>query len=147
MLINYPFDIISGNLPSNAAVLVIDDEFLSVFICEQFIKRIVKDPEISSCSNGKHAIDLLLEIKNQDIGLLPDYIFLDIAMPVMNAWEFLEKYNDLNIDPSGKCKIYILTSSLYQSDIRKSASFTMITDYIIKPLDAEKMRNVFIGAN
>jgi two-component SAPR family response regulator len=147
MLINYPFDTISDNLPSNSTVLVIDDEFLSVFICEQFIKRILKDPEINSCSNGKHAIDMLLEIKNQDTHLLPDYIFLDIDMPVMNAWEFLEQYNNLNIDPSGKCKIYILTSSLYQSDARKSALYTMIKDYIIKPLDIHKIRNAFTGAN
>ncbi len=147
MLINYPFDTISGKLPSNSTVLVIDDEFLSVFICEQFIKRIVKDPEINICSNGKRALDLLLEIKNQDINLLPDYIFLDITMPVMNAWEFLEQYNNLNIDPSGKCKIYILTSSIYEDDIRKSASYTIIKDYIIKPLDIHKIRKVFTGAN
>ncbi len=88
---------------------------------------------------------MLLEIKNQDINLLPDYIFLDIAMPVMNAWEFLEQFNNLNIDPSGKCKIYILTSSLYKDDIRKSASFTIIKDYIVKPLDIDKIRRVFCG--
>ena len=145
MLINHPFDTISGNLPSNSTVLVIDDEFLSVFICEQFIKRIVNEPEINICSNGKHAIDLLLEIKEQDINLLPDYIFLDIDMPVMNAWEFLEQYNNLNIDPSGKCKIYILTSSIYEDDKRKSASYTIIKDYIKKPLDIDKIRRVFVG--
>jgi two-component SAPR family response regulator len=134
---------IGGNLPSNTSILVIDDESLSVFICEQFIKRVIKDTEIISCFNGKYAIDKLLEIKNQDVNLLPDYIFLDITMPIMNGWEFLEQYNDLNIDPSGKCKIYILTSSTYQADIRKSASYTVVKDYIAKPLDAEKIRKVF----
>ena len=145
MLIDRPFNTLCANLPSNSTVLVIDDESLSVFICEQFIKRVIKYPEITSCLNGKHAINMLLEIKNQDVTLLPDYIFLDIAMPIMDAWEFLEQYNNLNIDPNGKCKIYILTSSLYQSDVRKAASYTMIKDYIVKPLDIDKIRRVFCG--
>ena len=137
----------AGNLPSNTNILVIDDESLSVFICEQFIKKVIKDTAITSCFNGKYAIDKLLELKNQDADLLPDYIFLDIAMPIMNGWEVLEQYNRLNIDPSGKCKIYILTSSTYQADIRKSASFTIVKDYIAKPLDVEKIRKVFVPVN
>src|SRR5580704_9212126 len=104
------------HLHSGTNILVIDDESLSVFICERIIKKVRQDSEITSCKNGKFAIDKLIELKNKDINLLPDYIFLDLAMPIMNGWEFLEKYNDLNIDPLGKCKIYILTSSLFQSD-------------------------------
>ncbi len=142
-----PIKTVADNLPSNTNVLVIDDEFLSVYICERFIKRVIKDTEITTCLNGKYAIDKLLEIKKRDINLLPDYIFLDIAMPIMNGWEFLDKYSDLDIDPSGKCKIYILTSSLYQADISKSASYEVIKDYIIKPLDFDKIRKVFVGAN
>jgi CheY-like chemotaxis protein len=137
----------SGTLPSNTNVLVIDDESLSAFVCEKLIKKVVKDTEITSCLDGKYAIDKLLEIKNNDINLLPDYIFLDIAMPIMNAWEFLERYKDLNIDPFGKCKIYILTSSLYPADIRKSASYPSVKDYIAKPLDFEKIKKVFAPVN
>jgi two-component SAPR family response regulator len=142
-----PINTLTGNLPSNTNILVIDDEFLSVYICERFIKRVIKDTEITSCLNGKYAIDKLLDIKKKDINLLPDYIFLDIAMPIMNGWEFLDQYNDLNIDPSGKCKIYILTSSLYQADINKSASYNVIKDYIVKPLDFDKIKKVFVGVN
>jgi two-component SAPR family response regulator len=137
----------ANNMPSNTNVLVIDDEYLSVFICEKLIKRIIKDTEVSSCLNGKNAIEKLLEIRNQDINLLPDYIFLDIAMPIMNGWEFLEQYNKLNIDPLGKCKIYILTSSIFRSDMNKSATYDIVEDYIIKPLDAEKISKVFEVVN
>jgi two-component SAPR family response regulator len=142
-----PINTLTRNSPSNTNILVIDDEFLSVYICERFIKRVIKDTEITTCLNGKYAIDKLLEIKKKDVNLLPDYIFLDIAMPIMNGWEFLEQYNDLNIDPSGKCKIYILTSSLYQADINKSASYNVIKDYIVKPLDFDKIKKVFVGVN
>lgn len=133
----------SDNIPSNTNILVIDDEYISAFICEKFIKKLKKESEITTCLNGKNAIDKLIEIKNQDINLLPDYIFLDLRMPILDGWEFLKLYNDLNIDPFGKCKIYILTCSLYQNDILRSASYNIISDYIIKPLDLDKLKKVF----
>jgi two-component SAPR family response regulator len=133
----------SDNIPSNTNILVIDDEYISTFICEKFIKKLRKESEITTCFNGKNAIDKLIEIKNRDTNLLPDYIFLDIRMPILDGWEFLKLYSDLNIDPFGKCKIYILTCSLYQNDIIKSASYNIISDYIIKPLDLDKLKKVF----
>jgi CheY-like chemotaxis protein len=135
------------NRPSSTNILLIDDESLSVFICEKIIKKVKKDSEVTFCANGKFAIDKLIEIKNHDINLLPDYIFLDISMPIMNGWEFLEQYDNLNIDPMGKCKIYILSSSIFQSDIKKSTSYHAIKDYITKPLDFEKLKKVFVSAN
>lgn len=132
------------NLPTGANILLIEDDYLSFFICEKLIKKVMKDTEVIGCSNGQGAIDKLMEIKNKNINLLPDYIFLDIVMPVMNGWEFLEQYRKLNIDPFGKCKIYILTSSLFPSDVRKSASYNIIQDYIVKPLDFEKLKKIFV---
>ena len=144
---NYPHSMLSSNLSSKTNILVIDDDSINVFICEKLVKMVMKDTDITSCLNGKYAIDKLLEIKNKDINLLPDYIFLDITMPIMNGWEFLEQYNELNIDPFGKCKIYILTCSLFPSDVRKSASYNIIQDYIVKPLDFEKLKKVFVAVN
>src|ERR1700694_2059158 len=111
----------SDNILSNTNILVIDDEYISAFICEKFIKKLRKESKITTCLNGKNAIDKLIEIKNRDINLFPDYIFLDLSMTIMNGWEFLKIYMDLNIDPYGKCKIYIFTCSLFQNDIIKSA--------------------------
>jgi len=125
-------------------ILIIDDEYLSTFIFEKLIKKVVNDTEITICLNGKYAIEKLLEIKNHDANQLPNYIFLDITMPVMNGWEFLEQYTRLDIDPLGKCKIYILTSSLYRYDMMKSASFNIVKDYIVKPLDFDKLKKVFV---
>jgi two-component SAPR family response regulator len=133
----------SDNMPSSTSIIVIDDEYLSTYICEKLIKKVRKNTEITTYLNGKNAIDKLLEIKNKDVNLLPNYIFLDITMPTMNGWEFLEQFNALNIDPNGKCKIYILTSSLRQNDFIKSTSYDIIKDYIIKPLDFEKLKKVF----
>jgi two-component SAPR family response regulator len=134
----------SDTLSTGKNILIIDDEYLSTFIFEKLIKKVVNDTEITICLNGKYAIERLLEIKNHDANQLPNYIFLDITMPVMNGWEFLEQYTRLDIDPLGKCKIYILTSSLYRYDMMKSASFNIVKDYIVKPLDFDKLRKVFV---
>ena len=132
-------------IPPETNILIVDDEYLSTFICEKLIKKVREDAEITVCLNGNYAIDKLIEIKNQDINLLPDYIFLDITMPDMNGWDFLDKYIDLGIDPFGKCKVYILTSSLHYNDISKSACYKMVKEYILKPLDCEKLKKVFQG--
>ena len=134
----------SNNSHTGANILIIDDEYLSSFIFQKLVKKVMADSEITTCSNGKCALDKLIEIKNKDVNLLPNYIFVDISMPVMNGWEFLEKYEDLNIDPLGKCKIYILTCSLFRYDMMKSASYHTVKDYILKPLDFEKLKKVFV---
>jgi two-component SAPR family response regulator len=135
----------ADKIPPGTNILIVDDEYLSTFICEKLIKKVMKEAEITVCLNGSYAIDKLVEIKNQDSNLLPDYIFLDITMPDMNGWEFLDKYAALNIDPSGKCKIYILTSSLHYNDISKSACYDAVKEYILKPLNCEKLKKVFQG--
>ncbi len=61
------------------------------------------------------------------------------------AGNFLERFNDLNIDPSGRCKIYIYSPcSLFRYDMMKSASYHTVKDYILKPLDFEKLKKVFV---
>ncbi|NNU34448.1 hypothetical protein HK413_10490 [Mucilaginibacter sp. S1162] len=52
---------------------------------------------------------------------MPDFILLDINMPIMNGWEFLDEYKRLNIDPQGKSKIYIISSSVFSNDIKQLA--------------------------
>ena len=64
------------NHPNKHNILIIDDEYLSAYICEKFIKKVISDSEIMTCPNGKNAIEKLQEINNSDKNQLPDYIFL-----------------------------------------------------------------------
>ena len=99
--------------------------------------------EIKACLNGKIAIDQLYEIQSKDSGMMPDYILLDINMPIMNGWEFLDEYKRLNIDPGGKCKIYIISSSVFSNDINKSRSYPLVIDFVSKPLNIDKVKDLF----
>jgi CheY-like chemotaxis protein len=96
-----------------------------------------------ACLNGKFAIDQLYEIQKKDPAKLPDYILLDINMPIMNGWEFLDEYKRLNIDPQGKTKIYIISSSVFSNDINKARSYPLVKDFISKPLNVDKIVELF----
>jgi CheY-like chemotaxis protein len=96
-----------------------------------------------ACLNGKFAIEQLSEIQQKDPAKLPDYILLDINMPIMNGWEFLDEYKRLNLDPLGKSKIFIISSSVFSNDINKARSYPLVKDFISKPLNVEKIKELF----
>jgi CheY-like chemotaxis protein len=126
------------------SVLLVDDDEINNFISIKLIKKALLNTEIMACLNGKFAIDQLYEIQKKDPSKLPDYILLDINMPIMNGWEFLDEYKRLNIDPLGKTKIFIISSSVFSNDINKARSYPLVKDFISKPLNVDKIVELFI---
>jgi len=125
------------------SVLLIDDDEINNFISIKLIKKALLNTEITACLNGKLAIDQLTEIQQKDPSKMPDYILLDINMPVMNGWEFLDEFKRLNIDPLGKSRIYIISSSVFSNDINRAKSYPLVKDFISKPLNVEKIKELF----
>ncbi len=127
----------------SVSVLLVDDDEINNFISIKLIKKALLNTEITACLNGKFAIDTLVEIQKKDPQKLPDYILLDINMPIMNGWEFLDEYKRLSIDPTGKCKIFIISSSVFSNDINKARSYPLVKDFVSKPLNVEKIIELF----
>src|SRR6201986_3980116 len=125
------------------SILLVDDDEINNFISIKLIKKALLNTEIMACLNGRFAIDQLLSIQKKDPAKLPDYILLDINMPIMNGWEFLDEYKRLNIDPLGKSKIYIISSSVFSNDINKARSYSQVRDFISKPLNVDKIIELF----
>ena len=125
------------------SILLVDDDEINNFISIKLIKKALLTSDIMACLNGKFAIDQLVEIQKKDMDKLPDYIFLDINMPIMNGWEFLDEYKRLNIDPLGKIKIFIISSSVFSNDINKAKSYPVVKSFISKPLSVEKIKELF----
>lgn len=120
-------------------VMIIDDDEINNFICVKNLKDSGFAEEVEYFLRGKEAIE---ELKNADEEKLPDVIFLDINMPMMNAWEFLDIYKEIAKNFSKEIKLFILSSSVYKRDIAKSSSYEGVTDYIIKPLNKASLKKV-----
>ncbi|MES2278457.1 MAG: response regulator [Bacteroidota bacterium] len=125
------------------SILLVDDDEINNFISIKLIKKALINTEITACLNGKFAIDQLWEIYSKDPSGLPDYILLDINMPIMNGWEFLDEYEKLQIDSKGKTKIFIISSSVFSNDIAKAKSYPLVVDFVSKPLNIEKINELF----
>ena len=120
-------------------VMIIDDDEINNFICVKNLKDSGFSEEASFCLWGKEGLE---ELKIASPEEIPDVIFLDINMPLMNAWEFLEEYNKLASGFEKEVKLFILSSSVYKRDIAKSSEYANVTDYIIKPLNKATLDKV-----
>jgi CheY-like chemotaxis protein len=122
---------------------IIDDDEIYVFLAKKSIEQTNLINLIKVFGNGLDAINFLKEnIDNPDS--LPEIIFLDLAMPVMDGWEFLEEYLLFMPKLSRKITIYIVSSSISPFDIAKAKSINVVTDFIIKPIAKEKLLEIII---
>lgn len=117
-------------------ILIIDDDQINNFL----FSRIIKLSGISQNIHTELSANVALRsIKNniETNQKLPDIIFLDINMPVMNGWEFLDQYQELPKCVRNGTKLYMLSSSVHHEDIDKSKEYEDVVDYISKPLTKE----------
>lgn len=124
-------------------ILLIDDDSVSNFLNEMALQDMNLSDEVHVSENGEEALDFINnQCINGNVSDCPDLIFLDINMPVMDGFQFLEaleKVPNLNEKPM---KIVMLTSSSASKDVERAKRFN-IDGYIVKPLSEEKLNAVF----
>jgi CheY-like chemotaxis protein len=74
--------------------------------------------------------------------LLPEVIFLDLSMPIMDGWQFLEEYILLEPEIEKEINIYVISSSISPEDLKKAKGINVVTDFIVKPITKEKLMEV-----
>ncbi|MBS1744623.1 MAG: response regulator [Bacteroidetes bacterium] len=119
-------------------VLLIDDDAIYQFVSKKTLEATGNASNIQICSNGEEAIHYL-ESNLHNTAELPDVIFLDVNMPVMNGWEFLEAYQALKPNFPKDIHVFLVTSSMNDEDKEFSRRFNCVQDYIVKPLNREKI--------
>ena len=117
-------------------VYVVDDDPLYIFSMKKLLKLSDFCEESLFFKNGQEALDEL-EPKLLQGGRLPDIIFLDISMPLMNGWQFLDRLKEL--PQKNEIKILIASSSIDPYDKGKSDSYDIVADYLFKPITIDKM--------
>ena len=120
--------------------LVIDDEPLARLLIE---KHLSTEPEfvlVGACKNTMQAETFLEE---NEI----DLIFLDINMPVMNGWQFLDEYHKIIEQFKKPIYIYMVSSSVDDCDIQRSREYSGVTDYIVKPINKIKYQELIDRLN
>jgi response regulator of citrate/malate metabolism len=122
-------------------VLLVDDDGVTNFINHRLIKKMNITGCIQSAVNGNEALKYLKDfsLKNDNKG--PELVLLDINMPVLDGFEFLEQFQTMSFSNKENIKIVILTTSTHQKDILKISSNTHI-GYINKPLTQDKLMEV-----
>lgn len=117
---------------------LIDDDQVFVFLTKKVIEQTNLVDLIKVFDNGLDAFNFLKENKD-NVNALPEIILLDISMPIMNGWQFLEAFALLNPTIGKKITIYICSSSISPDDILRAKTINEITDYIIKPITKDKL--------
>jgi len=126
----------------NKNFAIIDDDKTTQFIVEITIENTNLAKNISIFSDGKEAIDFFtLNVNNPEN--LPDIIFLDLNMPIMDGWRFLDHFAVLKPKIEKKIKICINSSSTNQTDIIRAKKYSDVTDYIIKPITVEDIIRIY----
>jgi len=127
--------------PKLKTILLVDDDEATNFIHEMVIKQMNCTENIVVRENGIEALEYLkstIEGKHPQ----PDLIFLDINMPAMDGWEFLEEYKSLPKNQLAKSVVVMLTTSLNPEDKDKAEIIPFISRFMSKPLTKELLEEV-----
>ncbi len=119
-----------------ASILIVDDSEVDLFLHETMIKSYCQNIEVFKAHDGQECLQLLQKLETP-----PQLVLLDINMPGMNGFEFLDAYTSTE---STQTNIVMLSSSSHPADKEKALSFECVKDYILKPLTVdhiEKLQN------
>jgi CheY-like chemotaxis protein len=123
------------------SILLVDDDEVSNFLSDIIIRDTITIEEINTCMNGQEALDFLDRNLKTPSGL-PDVIFLDLNMPVMDGWDFLKEYRKMAGSLGRKPLVFILSSSVYREDIEYSRKFEEVSGFLTKPLTPEQVISI-----
>lgn len=120
---------------------IIDDDEIFVYGTRRIMEEVRFCDDIVVFNNGKEAIDGMQNYLTEGKSL-PDVIFLDINMPIMNGWDFLEEFTKIPNLNKGEVLLYVVSSSVDPSDLEKAKEFELVNNYILKPILPKQLHEI-----
>ena len=123
-------------------VFIIDDDEISLVVTTHLLKMAGIGP-VETFTGGEKALEALL---GNGPEAMPDAILLDLNMPAMDGWQFLEGLAASGLGLQGPCRIYILTSSIDTADDAKARTYPMVYGFFLKPLQKKAIAALLTGS-
>jgi CheY-like chemotaxis protein len=123
-------------------ILCVDDDPLTLMLNKKAISKTLNSEQIHTATNGKEALLYFNEQKDH-----PELIFLDLNMPVMDGWEFLDYFTETMGSDIENIKIIILSSSVNPEDYKKAKTYPVVIEFLNKPItqsDLEKVKSDYL---
>ena len=123
---------------------IIDDDHIYVNLLKKIIETRKLCENLLIFNDGKQSIDYFEALlHNLDEDKIPDIIFIDLNMPVMDGWEFIDRFTKIENKFNKVITLYIVTSSIDPADISRAKSLLNIQDYLIKPTYISELAHIF----
>lgn len=122
-------------------ILLVDDDTTYLFITKKILEQQQNVEQINTFMNGLEALTYLKEHSKEE-KILPNILFLDLFMPIMDGWEFLDEFTEVKSNHLNKITIYICTSSISPHDVERAKNISSVSGYIIKPISKIKLVDI-----
>ncbi|HEA23554.1 MAG TPA: response regulator [Pricia antarctica] len=120
---------------------IIDDDPIFIYGTKRLMAEVGFYESVVIYQNGQDAIDGLTAITANG-EKFPSVIFLDLDMPIMNGWEFLEEFEKISNSNVEKVVIYIVSSSVDPRDLERIKNYKIVNNYILKPFSKEDLDSI-----
>ena len=126
---------------------IIDDDNTYIKLISKLIEVKKLCQNLLVFKNGEEAFNYFngLSVSDAHNESIPELIFLDLNMPIMNGWQFLEKFKGLDVKLKNSFKLYIMSSSINPVDKQRAKEYDLVSGFISKPIQTKKLEEVFGG--
>jgi two-component system chemotaxis response regulator CheY len=120
---------------------VIDDDAVYQYTVRRNAEHAALTDRMLFFYDSEIALQYLIDHRHES-SELPDVILLDINMPVMDGWAFLDEFESIARSIDKTIHLYMVTSSIYAEDVRRASSSPLVTGYLVKPIGEQELRTV-----